>query len=378
MRTLLLLIGVLVSVAATVAADPAPTPDAESAYTATKSAPVSYEIDFRVVVTAPSGTKTLKVWVPVPQDDAGQKVEAGDWSVFPADVKPAFHTEKVFGNKFAYFEFAGPQGAQIIAHKFKATVWQLDWDVNPAKVARVEQWPAAFDKYRRAEARILIDDRVKKLAGDLTGKTGPAGDVAAIMDWVQENMTYDHSVTSLVASTDHALTQKRGDCSDYHGLCSSLSRALGVPTRITYGLHLFPKNLPVHCKCEVYLHPYGWVSFDVSETQRMVKAIEAAGELTAAEKKEFTTAAVARMRRGFRDNTWLLVTKGTDYDLAPAAAAKVPLVPTIYVEADGKPLPLPDPADPTKREFAWMTAHKYTADKPAPYPFRDWNTLKTK
>jgi hypothetical protein len=39
---------------------------------------------------------------------------------------------------------------------------------------------------------------------------------------------------------------------------------------------------------------------------------------------------------------------------------------------------LPDPADPTKREFSWMTAHKYTADKPVPYPFRDWNTLKTK
>ena len=79
-------------------------------YTATKSAPVAYDIDFRVIVTAPAGTKTLKVWVPVPQDDAGQKITAGEWSVFPSGVKPAFHTEKVFGNRFAYFEFASPQG----------------------------------------------------------------------------------------------------------------------------------------------------------------------------------------------------------------------------------------------------------------------------
>jgi len=99
-------------------------------------------------------------------------------------------------------------------------------------------------------------------------------------------------------------------------------------------------------------------------------------ELSADEKAKLTKAAGERMRKGFRDNTWLLATKGTDYDLAPKASAKVPLVATIYAEADGKPFPLPDPADPTKREFSWMTAHKYTADKPAAYPFREWSSLK--
>ena len=78
-------------------------------------------------------------------------------------------------------------------------------------------------------------------------------------------------------------------------------------------------------------------------------------------------AAVDRMRAGFRDNTWLLQTKGTDYDVAPPASKKVPLIATIYAEADGQPLPLPDPADPTKKEFSWMTAHKYTADRAVPY-----------
>jgi hypothetical protein len=81
------------------------------------------------------------------------------------------------------------------------------------------------------------------------------------------------------------------------------------------------------------------------------------------------------MRQGFRDNTWLLCTKGTDYELAPKASGKVPLVSSVYAEADGKPLPLPDPADPTKAEFAWMTAHKYTPDKPVTYPFKEWKTL---
>ena len=345
-------------------------------YQAKRSNAVAYDVDFRVIVTAPQGTKMLRVWVPVPQDDVGQKVEESRFEVFPNPVKPALHTEKVFGNTFAYFEIANPQGAQIIAHTFKATVWELNWGVDPAKVVKVTDWPATFVPYRRAESQILIDDRVTKLAGEVTaGKAGPAAETAAIMDWIQANLTYDHSNTSLVASTAHALAQKRGDCSDYHGLCSSMARALGVPTRVTYGLHLFAKNLPVHCKCEVFLPPYGWVSFDVSETQRLVKAIQAAPDLDAAGKAKLVQAALGRMRGGFRDNSWLLQTKGTDYDLAPPASKKVPLIATIYAEADGQALPAPDPADPTKKEFAWMTAHKYTPDRPVPYPFRDLRTL---
>lgn len=70
--------------------------------------------------------------------------------------------------------------------------------------------------------------------------------------------------------------------------------------------------------------------------------------------------------------------KGTDYNLAPKAAQKVPLVASIYAEADGNALPAPDPADVTKREFAWMTAHKYTSDCAVCYPFRDWKKLTLK
>jgi transglutaminase-like putative cysteine protease len=357
------------------AASKPPAPVVAQPYTAAKSAPVKYDIDFRVIVTPPAGTKTLKVWVPIAPSDEGQTVTDGEWSVFPDNVKPTFHNEKVFGNRFAYFESHSPQGAQIIAHSFKATVWQLDWDVRPAKVLPVTDWPPAFDPFRRAERGIVIDERVKRLASGLAGKGGPASDIDAVMGWVRDNMAYDHSATSLVASTTHALETKRGDCSDYHGLCSSLGRALGLPTRVTYGLHLFPKNLPSHCKLEVYLHPYGWVSFDVSETQRLVKTIEAAGGRAADKKKELVQLALARLELGFRDNTWLLMTKGTDYELAPPASSKVPLISTIHAEADGKPLPLPDPADPKRREYSWMTAHKYSADRAVPYPFRDWKTL---
>ncbi|QJW94272.1 transglutaminase-like domain-containing protein [Frigoriglobus tundricola] len=351
-------------------------PDPNQPISATRSDPVVYDIDFRVIATAPQNTKTLRVWVPVPPSDKGQEVKAGTFSTFPVEVKPTAHTEAVFGNTFAYFEFDRPQGAQIITHTFRATVWELRWGVDPAKVTRVEKWPASFDPFRRSETGVVVDDTFKKLAGTIAGgKPNAAHELDAILAWADANLTYDHSNTSLAASSEHALTKKRGDCSDYHGLCASLGRSLGVPTRVVDGFHLFPKNLPSHCKLEAFLPPYGWVSFDVSETQRFVRAIEAAPDLKPEEKKALARAAAERLRSGFRDNTWLLHSRGTDYDLAPKASQKVPLVATVYAEADGKPLPVPDPADATKREFAWMTAHKYTADRAAPYPFRDWKTL---
>ena len=54
------------------------------------------------------------------------------------------------------------------------------------------------------------------------------------------------------------------------------------------------------------------------------------------------------------------------------------MVRTIYAEADGEPLPDPDPADSNKREFGWMTAHEYRADREVAYPFKDWKSLRSK
>jgi transglutaminase-like putative cysteine protease len=167
----------------------------------------------------------------------------------------------------------------------------------------------------------------------------------------------------------HALDTHTGHCSDYHGLCSAFGRALGMPTRVTYGINAFPKNSPSHCKLEAYLPPYGWVSFDVSETQKLMQAIDKDVSLSASARAEKKAAAFARMKGGFRDNTWFLQTRGTGYQLAPPAAKKVNVVRTIYAEADGVALPEPDPADASKREFSWMTAHKFKADREVKYPF---------
>lgn len=351
-----------------------PTPDLP--YQAKRVDPVTYEIDFSVVVTAPYHTELLKVWLPLPQSDAAQDISTRRLSTFPQQIEPELHREPVFGNEFAYFEFHDPKGAQIIRHRFRAKVWELHWDLDPAQVAPVAEWPAAFEPYLRPQPSLADDEQFRALLAQLVPRSrGPAHDLADVLAWVDQNLTYDHQRASLAADAQFAFTARRGHCSDYHGLCATMGRALGQPTRVTYGLNLFPKNSPSHCKLEAFLPPYGWVSFDVSETQKLVARIAQDTSLSTEQRQQLAARARARLLRGFRDNTWLLLTRGTNYELAPPARDKVAVVRTIYAEADGKPLPDPDPANPAQRKFSWMTAHRYQPDRPVTYPFKDLSSL---
>jgi transglutaminase-like putative cysteine protease len=375
-RSLVFFVVLLNTVAPLRAAD-APL-DPNLAYQARRQNPVTYDVEMVITVTAPYHTKVLKVWLPIPQSDAGQEITPGTLSVFPMKVEPKISKEKTFGNEFAYFEFDHPEGAQVIRHTFKAKVWELDWDVDPAKVVDVPRWPESFQPYLKSDQAVVVDDRFTKLVKQIVPEhKSSAADLAAVMDWVNANMKYDHAKGSLKASSEHALSGRIGHCSDYHGLCAAFGRALGFPTRVTYGINTFPKNSPSHCKMEAYLPPYGWVSFDVSETQKLVADIGKA-DMDDAMKDRLRRAAIQRLRRGFRDNTWLLQTRGTGYDLAPPAARRVNVVRTIYVEADGVALPDPDPADPKRLEHSWMHAMRFTPDRPVTYPFKGWKSLSVK
>ena len=346
-------------------------------YQAAKSNSVTYEVDFSAVVTPPYHAEVLKVWLPMPQSDSVQEVTEGELSSFPQKVAPRIGIEKVYGNKFAYFEFKHPEGAQMVRHKFKIKVWELRWDVDPAKVVDVKKWPASFDPYLRDESQaVVVNGEVRKLTLQLVPTTkGQGNDLLSVFSWVNDNMKYDHGKASLGASSLNALAGKGGHCSDYHGLCSAMGRALGYPTRMTYGINPFPKNSPSHCKMEAFLPPYGWVAFDVSDTQQFIKKIHANKEIEPALKEKLARAAKDRLFKGFRDNTWFLQTRGSDYELEPPAAKRAAVVRTIYAEADGAALREPDPANKGQREFSWMTMHDYRADRVVTYPFADWKSL---
>lgn len=347
--------------------------DPAQPYVAEKTQPVTWTGELVFVVTAPYKTKVLRIWVPIPPSDVAQTVHSTRFTTFPQSVEPNVGTEERFGNTFAYFEFPNPQGAQIIRHELKISTAQLNWNLQPEAIHTPEQWPATFEPWLKNEQQaVVIDDRFDNLIREIVPERGnPLLDMDAVMTWADRNFVYDHAKASLQASSLHAMENRRGHCSDYHGFCAAMGRLLSVPTRVTYGINPFPKASPSHCKLEAFLPPYGWVSFDVSETQKLAALIRADKTLSDEQKQQLVRAAHERLMNGFRDNTWFLQTRGTDYDLVPKASRRVAVVRTLYAEADGKALPDPDPSDPAESSFSWMTAHRFDPDQPAPNPFTD-------
>ncbi len=363
--------------AAPVAADQ-PDLDPALAYLAERRDPVTYQVDFSVAVTAPYHTRLLKVWLPIPPSDTAQEFSSGELSTFPTCVEPQLQSEPLYGNRFAYFEFTNPQGAQLIRHTFRIKIWELHWGIEPGRIDKVDNWPSPFAPFLRDECQaVVVNDQLRAVLDEAVPRRAEDyDDLASMFAWVDANFAYDHQHASLAASSMHALANRRGHCSDYHGFCAAMGRALGYPTRVTYGINPFPKNSPSHCKLEVFLPPYGWVSYDVSETQRLQELIRDEQSITQKEREVLLDKVRGRFLRGFRDNTWYLQTRGTDYDLAPPANRKVAVVRTIYAEADGQPLPEPDPAALDAREFSWMTIHKYVPDRSVTYAFQDWRRLR--
>ena len=71
-RSLVFFVVLLNTVAPLRAAD-APL-DPNLAYQARRQNPVTYDVEMVITVTAPYHTKVLKVWLPIPQSDAGQEI----------------------------------------------------------------------------------------------------------------------------------------------------------------------------------------------------------------------------------------------------------------------------------------------------------------
>lgn len=342
--------------------------DPDQPYTAKMGPGITYDVSFDVVFTAPYGTKQAEVWLAAPIGDNAQQVEA--YRTEPAPVSN--QKEPLYNNHLVYFSYDKPQGGQIIKQSFKVTTHELRWDLDPEKVEIVKEWPESFARYLRNEEKVVVDENAKALARKIVGEEkNPVRQSRLLMSYIMKTLNYDHTTCSLQASSVWALDKKVGHCSDYHGLATALARAVNIPARVTYGINPIPKNSPTHCKSEFYFAGYGWVSFDISETQKVVKKIEKDTTLDDAGKGEKIKSVMDRFEKGFRDNTWYKVTNGTSYPLVPATKSGTPaLVRTAVIEADGKPLQDPDPGNANLREFAWMTITNFNPSTPVEYPFK--------
>lgn len=267
------------------------------------------------VFKVPKEAKTLELWFPYPPSDEDQKV-TGLRIEAPFPTKS--YREKAFGNAFFHLRAEDPPDSFPV---------KLSFSVTRREVRGLEEKkaPVVFpdSRYLSPTRLVIINDQIERMARKITaGKKGDLEKARAIYKFVADYMNYDKSGTGWGnGDTRFCLTEQRGNCTDYHSLFMSLTRAIGIPSAFEIG---FP--VPAgsqgeiggyHCWAKVFLKDYGWVPVDISEGDKHPERLD--------------------YYFGNLDERRVLFTRGRDLRLLPPQKGEpVNYLIYPYVEVDGR------------------------------------------
>jgi transglutaminase-like putative cysteine protease len=236
-----------------------------------------------IVKDVPVATKRLRIWLPVPQESAMQKIRGLE---FRGPVDPRITREARFGNALAYYEIDDPTATAQLAPGSKTVDWFATFSFTCVRREQVtdlakvkedgEEGDATAAEFLKADRLTVVDDRIRKIAAEVTkGKATTVERARAIYDYVSDHMTYDKSGTGWgKGDTNYACDVGRGNCTDFHALFMSICRASDIPAGFEIGLYAPYKRKSdekpggYHCWSFFRVPGRAWVPVDISEADR--------------------------------------------------------------------------------------------------------------
>jgi Transglutaminase-like superfamily len=268
-----------------------------------------YDLSWTIAVdTIPEGSAKAVVWIALPQERPEQQVSAVK---VVTDHPWTTVVDPDFGNRMVRVTVTNPPAS------FTVTLG--------AQVAREPvdgPRPATLDAkaralYLRPEALVSLSPRVRALA-DSVGK-----DDRARYGYVMAHMTYDKTAPGWGhGDTERACDVGKGNCTDYHSLFMSLSRAENVPCVFEMGYPTVAAGETAsvggyHCWTWFYRNR-AWVPVDISEADKHP------------EKTDFFF--------GHLDADRITFSRGRDVRLPGMQGPPLNYLPSgAYAEVDGKP-----------------------------------------
>lgn len=275
----------------------------------------------------PKDSNDFKIWVPLAQSDAYQKIlDFKIKSPYPYQI----FEETQYGNKILYLSFEKPPEENLeFEVQYDVTVQGEKRTYDDLKKMGLsnEQVNEAREKmrlYLSSQRLLVINDKIREIAREVTeGKPEDLEKARAIYDYVISYMKYDKTGEGWgKGSTVHACEVGKGNCTDFHSLFISLARASGIPARFKIGAQI-PLNQPegtigYHCWAEFYLSDAGWIPVDTSEAWKHP------------ELREFYF--------GSHDPGKFYISLGRDIELNPAQKGEpINIFLQPYIEINGKP-----------------------------------------
>lgn len=288
---------------------------------ATDTAPRERTFHFSYQATVkdvPAGAGKLSLWIPVPHDDAWQRI---------TNLKiesPSGHAMQTRtaaeGNTMAEVSVPNPASGEL-------TVRMTFDAVRKEHRQAVGANEASLDRYLRPDRLVPLDDKIRGWAEEVVRAVNAKTDLEkarAIYEHVVATVKYDKTGKGWGrGDIYYACDARRGNCTDFHAIVIGYSRAVGLPARFAIGFPLPADRgegaiAGYHCWAEVYVRGAGWIPIDASEAAKNPS------------KREYFF--------GAHDENRIELSKGRDVMLEPRQQGE-PLNYFVYpyAEMDGKP-----------------------------------------
>jgi transglutaminase-like putative cysteine protease len=220
----------------------------------------------------PAGAQKLELWIPVPHDDAYQRI-ANIRVDTPYPYKISAGDQ---GNTMLHLEITRPKETTVpVAVTFEAARKER----IQSTVAAVSKTPppADLDRWLRPDRLVPLDKRIRRWANEVVEAAHAKTDLEkarAIYNHVVSTVKYDKSGTGWGQGDIYfACDERRGNCTDFHAIFIGYARAVGIPARFAIGFPLpsdrgAGKVSGYHCWAEFYANGIGWVPVDASEAAK--------------------------------------------------------------------------------------------------------------
>lgn len=236
----------------------------------------TFQFEYKTTVKdIPTNAKTVDLWIPVPHDNAFQRItDLEIESPYPYQT----HTSE-YGNKVLHLKLIKPEQTTFsLTMRFNAVrIEHIQERLREPNTPASEERDAQLSQWLKADRLVPIDGKIKQWAQEVVDAASARTDlekIRAIYNHVVSTVKYDKTGQGWGrGDIYYACDARRGNCTDFHAIVIGYSRALGIPARFAIGFPLPPERgtgqiSGYHCWAEVNLKSIGWVPIDASEAAK--------------------------------------------------------------------------------------------------------------